>query len=466
MLRRLRQSLALRLATFYTVAFAVAASVLFGVLYWILARALEARDREAVEHRAEAFARAYEAGGAAALRATLTSDDSPEVRSLFVRIIGADGEATLASVPADWVGAPTQEILVPDGWGGWQARESRSVRVPQDAARDFAVASRVLSDGRLLQVARSTDSRSVLLAPLRRAFIGVGLASLVLSAVAGVALSWRATRPLRALADTTRGILDTGDSSARVQPIEGEGELAVLVRQLNTLLDRNATHVRVLREALDNIAHDLRTPLTRLRGSAELALQAEGADPAEAQAALADCINESDRVLHLLEALLDVSAAEAGALRLNLDRVDLRTVVEHSVDLYREVAEDKQIAVAVDQPVAAEVSADQVRLGQAVSNVLDNALKYTPLGGRVEVATTCDGKVARIVITDSGPGVPPEEREAIWRRLYRTDASRTQRGFGLGLSLVKAIVEAHRGTVQVDDAPGGGARFELTIPVA
>ena len=466
MLRRLRQSLAIRLAAFYTVAFAVGACVLFGVLYVILARALEARDRDAVERRAESFARAYEAGGAAALRATLSSDDSPDVRSLFVRIIGSDGEATLASVPADWIGAPSQEIMVPDGWGGWRAQESRSVRVPQDAARDFAVASRVLSDGRLLQVARSTDSRSVLLAPLRRAFIGVGLGSLALSAVAGIALSWRATRPLRALATTTRGILDTGDLSARVQAIDGEGELAVLVRQLNTLLERNATHVRVLREALDNIAHDLRTPLTRLRGSAELALQGEASDPRDAQAALADCINESDRVLHLLEALLDVSAAEAGALRLNVDRVDLRSVVEHSVDLYKEVAEDKGIEVAIDQPAPAEVSADQIRLGQAVSNVLDNALKYTPRGGRVGVTTSCDAKMARIVITDTGPGVPPEEREAIWRRLYRADASRTQRGFGLGLSLVKAIVEAHRGSVRVDDAPGGGARFELTIPVA
>ena len=463
MLNRFRQSLALRLAALYSVAFAAGACVLFGVLYWMLGRALEDRDRIAVEHRAETFANAYEAGGPAALRAVLSTDDSPDVRSLFVRILGSDGEATLAKVPSDWVGGPSQQFLVPDGWGGWRPQESRSVRVPQDAARDFAVASRVLGDGRLLQVARSTDSRYVLLAPLRRAFLTVGLVALLLSAAAGSILAWRATSPLRAVATTTREILETGDLRARVPSPQGSGELAVLVRQLNTLLGRNAAHVQVLRETLDNIAHDLRTPLTRLRGTAELALLG-GSDPVEARGALADCVEESDRTLHLLEALLDVSAAEAGALKLNLDRVDLRTVVDRSVQLYKEVAEERKIAVTVEETSAVEAMADPVRLGQAISNVIDNALKYTPEGGRVTVsAETLNGR-AVVKVSDSGPGVPASERDAIWRRLYRSDSSRSQRGYGLGLSLVKAIVEAHKGTAEVAEGPSGGALFTISIP--
>ena len=130
-------------------------------------------------------------------------------------------------------------------------------------------------------------------------------------------------------------------TSPRESAPNGSGELAVLVRQLNTLLDKNAAHVRVLRETLDNLAHDLRTPLARLRGTAELALQ-DAQDPAEARAALADCVNECDRVLHLLEALLDISAAEAGALKLNRDRLDVRALADRAVDLYREVAEEKR----------------------------------------------------------------------------------------------------------------------------
>jgi signal transduction histidine kinase len=463
MANRLRQSLALRLALLTTLVFVLGASALFGVLYWELATALEARDRAAVERRAEDLAGAYLEGGVAGLRGRLGADASEEARSLFVRLLVPNGETAFANVPADWIDPQGTHVLVPDGWGGWNTREVHSVRVPRDAARDLAVSSRALGDGRLLQVARSTDSRAVLLAPLRRAFAETGGAALLVAMALGTALAWRATRPLRAVAATTRSILETGDLSARVPPPRGSGELAVLVRQLNTLLDKNSDHVRVLRETLDNLAHDLRTPLTRLRGTAELALVG-GSDPAEGRAALADCIEQSDRVLHLLERLLDVSAAEGGALKLDRAPLDLRSLVEHAAALYREVAEEREIQVTLDQPEAAEVDADAVRLGQAVSNLLDNALKYTPPGGRVRVSTSVRPEEVLLAVSDTGPGVPPTERAAIWRRLYRGDASRSQRGLGLGLSLVRAIVEAHGGSVGVDAAPGGGACFTVRLP--
>jgi len=465
MLDRLRQSLALRLAGLYTLVFALGACALFGVLYWLLAGALEARDRAAVEQRTADLAGAYSLGGPSAISARLHNDPSPEARSLYVRLLDPDGSTLFVTVPADWIDPQVQRLAVPDGWGGWRTREVRSVRVPRDGARDFTMASCVLVDGRLLQVARSTDSRAVLLAPLRRTFAAVGASALLLSVVGGTLLAWRATRPLREVAATTRRILDTGDLGARVPALPGGGELALLVRQLNTLLDKNTTHVRVLRETLDNLAHDLRTPLTRLRGTAELALQDHG-DPGEARGALADCVDQSDRVLHLLETLLDVSAAEAGVLKLNRGRLDLRSLVEHAAELYREVAEEKQIHVALDQSVPAEIDADAVRLSQALSNLLDNALKYTPPGGRVSLATATEPGAVVVRVSDTGPGVPAAEREAVWRRLYRGDASRSQRGLGLGLNLVKAIVEAHGGTVAVDDAPEGGARFTVRLPAA
>ena len=285
---------------------------------------------------------------------------------------------------------------------------------------------------------------------------------LLLSVAVGTLLAWRATRPLREVSETAHRILETGDFEARVRAPHGSGELALLVRQLNTLLTKNATHVRVLRETLDNLAHDLRTPLARLRGTAELALQ-NAQDPAEAREALADCVNECDRVLHLLEALLDISAAEAGALKLHRTSLDIRTLVERAADLYREVAEERAITLTVDQPVLAEVDGDAVRLGQAVNNLLDNALKYTTAGGRVVLATRVEPDSVVITISDTGPGIPSAEREAIFRRLYRGDASRSRRGFGLGLSLVKAIVEAHAGSVAADNAPEGGARFTVRL---
>ena len=153
-------------------------------------------------------------------------------------------------------------------------------------------------------------------------------------------------------------------------------------------------------------------------------------------------------------------------MKLNRDRLDVRTLVDRAADLYREVAEEKDITVLVDQPAPAECQADAIRLGQAVNNLLDNALKYTPAGGTVTLTTATEPGAVVITVSDTGPGVPVAERDAIWRRLYRGDSSRSQRGLGLGLSLVKAIVEAHGGTATVSDAPRAGARFTLRLPTA
>jgi len=464
MFDRLRQSLALRLAWQYALMFALCVAVLFGVLYLGLARALEQRDQEAVERRADDFAAAYQLGGPAALSAMVHSDTAPDVRTLFVRLISPANGAVFVAAPSDWIETQVEQIPVPEWTGIVAERKTQTVRVPQNALRDYTVASHPLPDGWLLQVGRLTDSRPVLLAPLRRAFIGVGAAALLLSVGGGTLLAWRATRPLRLVADTTRRILETGDLDARVPGPAGSGELDVLVRQLNTLLARNAAHVRVLRDTLDNLAHDLRTPLTRLRGTAELAMQ-DNRDPAEARGALADCVDESDRLLHLLETLLDISAAEGGALKLNRSHFDLRTLVERAADLYREVAEVGNITVSLELPAAVNVDADAIRLGQAINNLVDNALKYTPEGGRVTLGVTSEATGAVITVTDNGPGVPESERAAIFRRLFRGDASRSRRGFGLGLSLARAIAEAHGGSITVDDAPAGGARFAVRLPV-
>jgi len=463
MFDRLRQSLALRLAWQYALMFALCVATLFGVLYFLLARSLERRDQEAVERRADDFAAAYQIGGPAGLSALVHSDTAPDVRTLFVRLISPSNGAVFVAAPPGWIETQVEQFPVPEWAGVIAERKTQTVRIPQNALRDYTIASQPLSDGWVLQVGRLTDSRPVLLAPLRRGFVGVGFAALLVSVGGGTLLAWRATRPLRLVSDTARRILETGDLAARVPGPAGSGELDALVRQLNTLLDRNAAHVQVLRDTLDNLAHDLRTPLTRLRGTAELAMQDNG-DPAEARGALADCVNESDRLLHLLETLLDISAAEGGALKLNRSHFDLRTLVDRAADLYQEVAEEGNIVVTIEAPAAVDVDADAIRLGQAINNLVDNALKYTPHGGRVVLAVAAVGSGATVTVTDNGPGVPASERAQIFRRLYRSDSSRSQRGFGLGLSLSKAIAEAHGGTITVDDAPGGGARFTLSLP--
>ena len=205
--------------------------------------------------------------------------------------------------------------------------------------------------------------------------------------------------------------------------------------------------------------------LTRLRGTAELALQSAASGGTVQHEALADCVEQTDDVLRLLRALTEISEAEAGVLKLEKTACDLGAVARDAVELYAEVAEAKPVQLSVEIKEASPVLADATRLRQAIANLVDNAVKYTPAGGSAVVRVTAIDGEAVLTVCDTGPGVPMAEQARVWDRLYRGDASRAQRGLGLGLSLVRAIIEAHGGRVALGSAPEGGAGFEIRLPL-
>ena len=465
-LDQLRRSVAVRLSLWFTALFAIGFTAVFALLYVLLGRQLEARESEALQLRLRQYADIYEARGVQGLDERIEEDSAaPHVRSLFVRLIARRGDVVWARVPPDWIDQDAKRVAVPDGWGGWTVRQMFSVRVPRDQQQDLAVVSSLLSDGLLLQVGRSTDNRAALLEPLRRTFIWVGGAAILVGFGVAVVAARRATRPLHQVVETARRIINTGALDARVPMPTRDDDISELVQYFNTVLDKNAALLRSIRETLDNVAHDLRTPLTSLRGTAELALNQPGTDKG-ARDALADCVERSDEVLLLLRSLMEISEAEAGVLRLAKTESDLQEIARQAVELYADVADAKQIKLEFEAGVAVPVFVDSVRTRQAVANLIDNAVKYTPDGGAVKVRAYLENGDAVLKVCDTGPGVPVAEQPRIWERLYRGDQSRSQSGLGLGLSLVRAIVEAHGGKATVRNASEHGAIFELRIPAA
>ncbi|MBN8246715.1 MAG: HAMP domain-containing protein [Verrucomicrobia bacterium] len=460
---RVHRSLAIRLSLWFALVFLGCVTGLFFALYRVLACDLEARSQAELNSRYERYAQLAATAGITALESAVRNDArQPGVTAYFVRLSRGGRQVLFAEAPPDWMGV--QSRVVPQPWtGGSSVEETRVIRVPRDATRDFQIAEGELPDGIVLEVGRITDSRSILLRSLRRTFLGLGGASVLLGFVGGSVFAWRATRPIREVTETARRIIQGGSLSSRVPVPPGDNDLTELARHFNTLLDQNETLIRAMRESLDNVAHDLRTPLTRLRGTAEVALQSPGAAGPEREA-LADCVEESERVLRILNTLMDVAEAEAGMMTLRREPTDLGALLREVADLYGFVAEDRKVGVSVTGLDRCEVSVDSSRMRQVFANLLDNALKYTPEGGRVTVSLAVENGAAVTRFADTGMGISPEEQPKIWNRLYRGDRSRSQRGLGLGLSLVRAIVEAHGGTVSLTSAVGRGSEFTVRLP--
>ena len=254
-------------------------------------------------------------------------------------------------------------------------------------------------------------------------------------------------------------------SKTGLLPEHGNGpELDSLYGQINQLIRQNRQLVMEMQQSLDNVAHDLRTPMTRLRSVAEYGLQAED-ETGRLRDALSDCLEESDRVLAMLKIMMSVAEAESGTMRLELQNCDIISTLKQVTTLYEYVAEEQKITVEleVDTPLYARV--DVTRIAQVWANLLDNAIKYGKEGGWVKVGAQVIGREAVVTFSDNGMGISESEKDRIWERLYRGDRSRSRKGLGLGLSYVHAVVAAHKGTVSVTSQLHRGSRFEVCLPL-
>jgi signal transduction histidine kinase len=494
----LGRGLGLRVAVWYAAVFVTSVIVLVALIYWLLSSSLKQRDHEIVVSTLRAYAARYEAGGLPALaRAVELEVNSGRHERLFVRVLGPRQNALFYTLPPEWNQFDV-DALAPGGpgtggsggsggagsgsGGSGGGADSWAAARARDRSRNalLEVASVRLWDGTIIQVGKSTEARDELLAYFREVTGFVSLAVILIGVAGGIALTRSTLRPIHHLIDVVRGIIQTGRTETRVPVpvvggpgvrgpgvpnVPGQHQRADAIDELsslfNVMLDRITTLIAAMRDSLDNVAHDLRTPMTRLRGMAERAL--ESGTPEAQREALVSCLEESDRILSMLNTLMDISEAETGALRLQLEEVSLRALIAEAVDLYEEVAEDKGITVSVTPGDDVTVSADRDRLRQVFANLLDNALKYTPAGGQVGITLEKRDEGGAVIVRDTGIGITPEDLPRIWDRLYRGDRSRAERGLGLGLSLVRAYVRAHGGHVFAESTPGQGSTFAVLL---
>lgn len=449
----------LGLALFYAVFFLVGYLALFVAADVLIKRSVIDKEREVIGERIAEYRAWFLSGQVEGLKTRFSEQSRGSNDLVFVRITGPGTSLLMFSSTRG------SELLDAKRLDELPVRREviAEIIVTPDPHTVWTVAGTALPGGYVLQAGRISTPAFEVVTAFRRAFLLVLIPILLLAVGAGAFLSYRAMRPVRDLAATVQAILDTGEFDRRVEFTTKRGDLAGLGVLFNRMLDRGHGLIRAMRESLDNVAHDLRTPLARMRNTAESTL-ASDAGPEAAREALADCLEESEHVLTILNTLMDISEAETGVMRLHLEAVDLDRMIAQIADVYELVAEQRGVSIRSEVPPGLTAKADRVRLQQALANLVDNAIKYGRDGGHVRISGAEEGGEVVLRISDDGRGIPEQDLPRIWERLFRGDQSRSERGLGLGLSFVKAMVDAHSGTITVRSRLGEGAEFELRLP--
>ncbi len=449
-LKRTHKTIGFRITLWYLAIFSLSFLSLFCILYLYISSSLIKEDHQWINSKLQELTSVYRESGLKGL----VREIELEGGGYYVRVMDVRGRTVFCTSPSG--DGHFRDIKKADSGLFSSLIQKIDFRTYTETA------STTMPGGFHLVVGKTNGQRARLLERFRETFGWVVLFVLMLGFGGGGLIAYRALSPIRDIISTVRTI-QKGGLGARVSVPETGDELEELSVLFNSMLNRIETLIEGMRASLDSVAHDLRTPLTRLRNTAERAVISR--DINICHEALADCLEETEEIQRMLNTLMDISEAEAGVMRLNRRHIDLSSLIQDVVELYGYVAEGKGVVIEFDTEGSVVVSADEGRLKQVVANILDNAIKYTPSGGRVEVKTGQKNGFAFVSIKDTGVGIPEEELPRIWDRLYRGSNALTQKGLGLGLSLVRAVVRAHGGYVEVQTNVGEGSSFTVRLAI-
>jgi signal transduction histidine kinase len=442
-----------RLAALYLTVFALSVGAILAYVYMNTAGILERQVDETIRAEVLALADQYNVlgiEGVANLIERRTKEDSATLYSLTTRS-GKHVAGGLKTTPDSFAGE--------QGWVDFPMSALKNGVIVRRTGRGYHAA---LPGGYDVVVGRDIGDLRLFSDLIRRTlFLALGL-TVLLGIGGGLLMSRNFLRRIDAITGTSRTIM-SGDLTHRM-PVRGTNdELDRLSVSLNEMLDQIERLMNGMKDVSSNVAHDLKTPLTRLRARVEAALR--GNDSHEYREALTATIQESDELLKTFNALLSIARAEAGQMRAGLLPSDLKEILEDVAELYQPLIEDAGGTLSLQSPTGLMVKVDRQLMTQCLINLLDNAMKYGAIGRQpaITISAQSNSEVVELVIADRGPGIPAEQRERVKDRFVRLDASRSKPGNGLGLSLVASVMKLHGGQLLLEDNEPG-LRAKLVLP--
>ncbi len=455
-------TIAFRLALWFTGIFAVCSGFVFLLFYYLATQTLQNQiDQELTDQASKFTAIIHTSGLMGAGQLAVLEAQAAGEKLIFFRIVYPTGEVFASSRMSYWknvhVSKDALQKLSAQKFNIFETIEIPSTRQKARILYSYVAANAILQTGVAM------DVYSKFLSAFKLVFISAMGFIILFSAVSGRLLVRETLSRVETITKTAQNISGS-NLEARVQGTGNKDELGHLVITFNSMLDRIEELVKSIREMSDNIAHDLKTPVTRIRGFAELALVHE--ETLEAYRIMAaNTIEESDRLLDMINTMLIISKAEAGEGDYTFNTINLTGMITEACDLFAPLAEDKQISFSNEIEDDILLEADIRMLQRAFSNLLDNAIKYTPKGGAIRITAFMKDQTVVIRVIDTGIGILPEFHKKIFERFYRIDSSRASSGTGLGLSLARTIVRQHKGDIHVTGNLNKGSVFKIRLPI-
>jgi heavy metal sensor kinase len=456
---KFRRSLAFRLTLLYSAIFASSSLLGFFIFYQVMISKIDARTDRTLEAQMKEVSSLLVSKGIGTLKDEIVGEaESVGINKVFFRLLTAQGEEIASSDLSQWKEIGISRIALKH-----LPKERPVFETLKPPASKYKV--RVLygnvGPGIVLQIGQSLRDDEHFFEDIREIFRTLIAIVFPLVALGGWFMARQSLSGVEKVTQTAIAISD-GAMERRV-PLTGRGdEIDRLSGIFNHMLDRIQSLLTGMKEVTDNVAHDIKSPVTRIRGLAEVTLSAEGSLD-EYQSMAVSTIEECDRLLKMINTMLEISETEAGVATLNLSEVDISALIEKACDLFQSLAEEKGLGIDVNVPHQCFLRCDKGKLQQVVTNLLDNAIKYTP-SGKITVSAEQGEREIIISVHDTGIGIPSNKIPHVFDRFFRVDKSRSVPGAGLGLSLARAIVEKHGGEIKVSSSPGMGSTFTVVLP--
>ena len=459
----IRHSLAFRLSLWYAGVFLLIAIVAFFFFYLLITTVLRQQTDQDLISEVRTFSSILAVQGTEGVKQqALIESQAAGEKKIFFRLLTISGQVFSSSNMSYWRDIGINRVRIQE-----LLRDQRSVfdtiRIP-DRRHQVRVLYAVIGPGVILQLGRSMENHTHIIEAFRKIFVATTVLLLVVAVGVGWFMARRALSGVARIAGTARRI-SGGSLDERVPVKKQQDEIDQLALTFNQMLDRIQQLVNEIREMSDNIAHDLKSPITRIRGTAEVTLTT-GQSLAEYKNMAASTIEECDRLLGMINTMLMISRTEAGLGQVQRKQMDLAAVVRDACELFRALAEEKGVDLQCHCPAHVFICGDIRMIQRMIANLLDNAVKYTPGGGRIEVTLDAGSdRTVRLAVRDTGIGISPEDQPRVFDRFYRCDPSRSRPGTGLGLSLARAIARAHQGDVILESQPQQGSTFLVLLPL-